>query len=169
MKHKSLNILKITCIIALLFCIVMTTVFIFSNSVKSRELSSEQSGEIAQVIKPVVDPENKIPFNIFENKLRKAAHFTEFMLLGFEAFALLTVVSKKAGRFDCRGILFVLLFLLIVANIDETIQLFTQRGSSVLDVWIDFCGGIFGCFMCAAIYFIAFFIKKSIKYQENHK
>lgn len=76
--------------------------------------------------------------------LRKAAHFSEFALLG--------LLYCGRHRLVRRGTpLHLMGFGLAVACIDETIQIFTPgRASSLIDVWIDTSGFALGL---AVIYF----------------
>ena len=78
--------------------------------------------------------------------LRKAAHFSEFCLLG-----LLTggrrLASGKALAPSVAG------FGLVSACIDETIQIFVpDRGSSLIDVWIDTAGFVTGLCLLALVH-----------------
>ena len=68
--------------------------------------------------------------------VRKMAHFTEFACLGGLSCGLLaTARTVKLHPFFhvWAGGFF-------VAAIDETIQIFTGRGSQLQDVWLDFAG-----------------------------
>ena len=80
-----------------------------------------------------------------EHFVRKVAHFTEYFALG-----ILLLITIRAYRGPVRKSAFAgMFFLLLVPVIDEFIQLFTpQRGSSVLDVLLDFCGGMAGMLLC---------------------
>ena len=70
--------------------------------------------------------------------LRKAAHFSEFALLG-----LLYGGRHRLTKGETPAHL--MLFGLTVACIDETIQIFTpDRASSLIDVWIDASGFALG-------------------------
>ena len=130
----------------LILAVIGTLVFIFSNSLKTKDDSSEQSSEIAGAIKPIVDPDNKVPKDIFEHYVRKCAHFSEFALLGFELILLLyALCQRKLKSIPPSGYVSVVLAFSLCALLDETIQLFSERGSSVTDVWIDIAGGISGC------------------------
>lgn len=68
--------------------------------------------------------------------VRKAAHFTEFACLGGLSCGLLaaTRAVKRHPFFHVWAGGF------FVAAIDETIQIFTGRGSQLQDVWLDFAG-----------------------------
>lgn len=83
--------------------------------------------------------------------LRKAAHFSEFALLGL-LFCGRHALVRQEVPFHLMG------FGLAVACIDETIQIFTPgRASSLIDVWIDTSGFALGL----AIIFVAYTITKS--------
>ena len=78
--------------------------------------------------------------------LRKAAHFSEFALLGL-------LVGRMGGlcagnpRWSLAG------FGLAAGCIDETIQLFTPgRASSLVDVWIDTAGFAAGLSLVIFVY-----------------
>ncbi len=123
----------------LVICIIATVAFIFSNSAKSVEESSDQSTSIYVEVKPVIDPvitpvvgEEGLTHNMF----RKMAHFAEFFALGFFAAALLFVRNIK----KIKILLASLAFGFLTAAADETLQIFTSRGAGVKDVFIDFAG-----------------------------
>lgn len=117
---------------ALLLLTVFTLMFIFSNSLSDVESSKVQSEGIMNYIEPLLEL-----FvgkgNVTLHMVRKLAHFTEFGLLGF-----------VLGLFSGKPKSGIFLFTLLTALTDETIQLFTGRGSQVKDVWIDFVGGCTG-------------------------
>lgn len=70
--------------------------------------------------------------------LRKAAHFSEFALLGLLYCGRHRLVRQETP-------LHLMGFGLAVACIDETIQIFTPgRASSLIDVWIDTSGFALG-------------------------
>ena len=82
-----------------------------------------------------------LPFLLTESAhtlLRKAAHFSEFALLG-----LLYCGRHRLSKGETPPHL--MLFGLTAACIDETIQIFTPgRSSSLIDVWIDASGFALG-------------------------
>lgn len=114
--------------------------FVWGNSLMTGTDSGELSGGIVEWLGqflPLLATETG------HNLIRKAAHFSEFCLLG-----LLTggqrLASEKALKPGLAG------FGLAVACIDETIQIFVPgRGSGLLDVWIDAAGFAVGLFMLA--------------------
>ncbi len=93
-----------------------------------------------------------LPFLLTETGhafLRKAAHFSEFALLGLLYSGRHALVHREAPP-HLMG------FGLAVACIDETIQIFTPgRASSLIDVWIDTSGFALGL----AIIYLAYTIK----------
>ena len=85
--------------------------------------------------------------------LRKAAHFSEFALLGL-LFGGRHRLVKGDTPVHLMG------FGLAVACIDETIQIFTPgRASSLIDVWIDTSGFALGL----VVIFIGYTIYNKIK------
>ncbi len=123
--------------------VVLTLAFIFGNSLQSGEASSAASGSLRQLLESLLDT----PVNEF--LLRKAAHFSEYALLGAEVSLLLRALSGCCLRRTARGrnLLDFAAFGFLAAAIDETIQIFTGRGSSLLDVWLDTAGYLTGFFL----------------------
>ena len=77
--------------------------------------------------------------------LRKAAHFSEFALLGFLTAGLLLWVSHRFLPMKPLATwLIPAAFTLLYAASDEIHQIFTNRGPRVTDVLIDFAGALFG-------------------------
>jgi len=71
--------------------------------------------------------------------LRKLAHFTEYLVLG----TFMGLGITQLGRRE-RSFLVALGLALPAAVIDETIQVFSGRGPSIIDVWIDVAGAAAG-------------------------
>ena len=92
-----------------------------------------------------------LPFLLTETGhtlLRKAAHFSEFAMLG-----LLYGGRHRLTKGETPAHL--MLFGLTVACIDETIQIFTpERASSLIDVWIDASGFALGLVVIVTANFI---------------
>lgn len=130
------------CILAIL--IVLTLAFIWSNSLENAEVSSDKSGKVIEIVKPIVDPEDKIDDDMFVNIVRKLAHFSEFALLGMESF-LFAVTFRKKGRttLPYAGVAIGGAFLCAVT--DELLQLTSEgRSCQFLDMMIDLAGIITG-------------------------
>lgn len=118
----------------------------------SREDAGKSSGTSASVIDKVATvtveeykdytPPQKIEFiESWQHTVRKAAHFTEFFILGVLTFAaLLTLPLKSGGR-----LAFSSLFCLLCAFFDELSQTFSLgRSMQVTDMLIDFSGAVLG-------------------------
>ena len=76
--------------------------------------------------------------NVTDHLVLKITHFTEFSALGL----LLTLLVGWNGSWKRR--LLACNLGLIAALLDETVQIFSLRGSQVQDVWLDFAGVVFG-------------------------
>ena len=135
MKHC--NCTKQTILTAiLLILIAITLCIIWGHSLEGPQTSSANSQAVLEnIVKPILGPLFGAE-HITELFVRKMAHFAEFFVLGTECFLLLWVRQKI--RLHWVGHLFGFGFL--VAALDETLQLFTGRGSSLSDVWLDFTG-----------------------------
>ncbi len=125
-----------------LLLIALTLVFIFSNSLPSIEESKADSMGVMQMIAPFLE--------FFVGKgnvtlyfVRKLAHFAEFGILGLQLGIL--IKKPKSSAF---------LFAILCAMTDETIQIFTGRGSQVQDVWLDFVGASTGILAGIAILYL---------------
>ncbi|MDD4080839.1 MAG: VanZ family protein [Eubacteriales bacterium] len=96
-------------------------------------VSRAQSGWLTALARRLLGTE------VSELLLRKLAHFTEYLLLG----VLMGLAIKQLG-WRKRLALAALALALPVAVIDETIQFFSGRGPSIVDVWIDMAGAAAG-------------------------
>lgn len=114
--------------------------FIFGNSFQNAAVSNKVSGAVAQTIAPVGQEINSPEGLSFHKLVRKLAHFVEFAALGFCLGGLFhSLRSKGAVRFFGPAAA-----ALIVAVLDESIQIFNGRNASVKDVLLDFSGAVFG-------------------------
>ena len=133
-KFKNVSIAVLT----LLIC--LTVGFIWGNSLPSKAQSSKTSSGVYAAVKPVLDVVFGVD-KVTHGTFRKMAHFSEFFLLGAEVSLLYLLIFG----FDWKKCYLVFLFGLVVAAIDETIQIFTGRGAAVLDVIIDYLGYLTAC------------------------
>ena len=116
--------------------ILLTLCVIWGHSLEGPEASSEKSQAVLEhIIQPILGPIFGRE-NITELFVRKLGHFTEFFILGAACTALLWVRRKIRAHW----IVHTLCFGFLVGAIDETLQIFTKRGSSLSDVWLDFAG-----------------------------
>lgn len=86
--------------------------------------------------------------------VRKAAHFSEYALLGVLALNAAVQVARLRGRDEPRWALFVaaLAFCVLFAAGDEFHQLFVDgRSGQVRDVVIDSCGAAVGALVAKAV------------------
>ena len=95
--------------------------------------------------------------------LRKAAHFSEDGLLGVEFSLLLGLQYDKNGKNlqHGRNLLDFPLIGMLCAVTDETIQIFSGRGSLVSDVWIDTAGFSTGFFLTVLLFLFINHCKKA--------
>lgn len=121
--------------LALLACLVLC--FIWGNSMLPGEESKAISGGLLNWLRQTFPALEALP----ELYLRKLGHFSEFCLLGF----LLTWFFLIQGQRGIHRVTMPLLFALLTAVTDETIQTFSlERYPSVMDVWIDTAGACVG-------------------------
>lgn len=122
--------------------------------------SQEKSLSIVEVVKPILEPIVG-KGNVTDHLVRKLAHFAEFGALGCELM-LLSSIRKRRGIQPIVNCLFAGLS---TAVVDETIQIFSNRGSQVQDVLLDFAGAVTGILFILLIHWLdtAIHIKRSIK------
>ena len=104
-------------------------IFIFSNSMQVATESARQSADVLHYLQEFLGTGW-----LTDHIVRKAAHFSEFALLG-----ILGVQCMR--QYTGRCMLPTLFTGLLTALTDETIQLLVEgRSGQVSDVWIDFAG-----------------------------
>ena len=132
MKKKTIYIV--------LFCLILC--FIWGNSLLSREVSGAISHFVADIFGGDQGATEE-----GHHFVRKLAHFSEFAALG-AVFLLLTgeYTSDRVKRAFSAA--FVGAF---VPLCDETIQIFSGRGSALTDVWIDVAGYATGAILTVAV------------------
>ena len=140
-----------TVILAVLILINMAVIFQFSSA------GREESGELSEGItrKVVVTlyrdfedlpaGEQSLIMQKAHRYIRKAAHFSEFGLLGFLSACLFLVISAVFRKLKLWLTLTApAVFTLLYAISDEVHQIFSDRGPRVTDVLIDFSGAVCG-------------------------
>lgn len=139
-------------LIAFFVLTAMVIAFVFYNSMQDSEESHRASGIIEEIVKPIIykicGDDADINYIV-----RKGAHLTEFCLLGLSVMSVVLTVGQKYFGYGLFSVLF-------VAVIDEYIQSFFDRTSSVKDVLIDFTGAMIGFAIGAIVFLIAQKIKK---------
>lgn len=142
---------KVQILILVLFVAIIC--FVWGNSLLSPELSNHISTAVGNFLAKILGSsvEGGAVGGI---SVRKMAHFVEFFALG-----LVTSLLLRTYRFEWRMRLNIEAVVgMLIPVIDETLQIFSRRGSSVSDVWIDMSGYACGC----AMIYLIFFVKKKI-------
>ena len=135
--------------------IILTVLAIWMQSILPGDASSAESSKVLELLLPLWNGSGLgglLPLD--EHLVRKVfGHFLEYFVLGMEV-SFWAQSRVKQGAFNgprlplfSRLTFFPTLaaFGLIVAGIDETIQIFSQdRGPSLSDVGLDFCGFLSG-------------------------
>ncbi len=134
---------KILAVLSVLFC--LTVAFIWGNSVLSPEASSKFSNfvvEILQKFELLIVPDNSTNA---VSLVRKLAHLLEHLVLGILSYSLIT---RKCVKYALPHLVAIGI---CVPSIDETIQIFSGRGPSILDILIDLLGYCLGALIAFAI------------------
>ncbi|HKL61399.1 MAG TPA: VanZ family protein [Acholeplasma sp.] len=149
MKKQNIILIGVVCLLHL---------FIWGQSLLTGAVSSSQSGFVVDVLYPVVSwvlPNLSVGTMSFI--IRKLAHFTEYFILGLLLYRV--YMSYVKGYFLLT---IVVMHGLLVAAIDESIQLFTpNRSGELRDVLIDLLGVIL------AVVVIILFKAKSIHNKKH--
>ncbi len=129
---------------------VATLLFIWSNSMRNASSSTEQSGRVAAFLAEHFDLSRPVVGFLYRN-LRKAAHFSEFAMLGFFLGGAAFVRADRKWLSPLCGTGMAT----VAAAIDEGIQFFVPgRYASVWDVCLDttgaFCGTL-AVFFCGMV------------------
>ena len=129
-----------------IFFLFIWTLFIWRNSLQIGDLSQQQSDWFVDRIKYFISS----IFNINNSQndlsslsflIRKFAHFSEFFILSF----LWSILILKLNNIYNKKIFFPILLSILIAIIDETIQLYVPgRAGMLQDVFIDTSGAICG-------------------------
>lgn len=137
----------------IIFSVLATAVlcFIFTQSILSKQDSGTLSGRISALLKPILDPYDRIDAGVFHHLVRKAAHFTEFAALGFCVMGATVNLGVLKGR---KFVALPMWITLLCAVCDELLQYFTGRGSMVTDVVLDYSGALFGMAIMAVIHIL---------------
>ena len=136
-------------IVFVLFALAWTFC-IWKHSMCTANISSAQSGRVEQLLTPILDF-FCVSESIRQFVIRKAAHFTEFAVLGL----------LWAGAFQKRVFLYPFSISVLTAVVDEGIQLFVPgRSGQLKDVLLDSSGA------AAALVFlwvIRFFLERKVR------
>lgn len=147
---------KNVCKKILIVLIFVTLGFIFIQSTVPPRKSVAESDKVGEMVGSVISPDT--PFGSFiQDNIRKIAHFLEFFILGTE-------VSLFVSLFHSQKMWFIssYVFAFFVGFFDETVQIFSKRGHSIADVWLDF----FGFAAAASLVYLAFYLRRKIKSEK---
>lgn len=135
---------------------LLVIAYIFSNSLKTGEVSSKQSSSVVDTIQDCVGsiaPDSKIAttkglgYKKMHAFVRRMAHFSEFAVLG-----VLLVCTYFCFTHKKKGLFIPLIILLAVACIDEVLQGFMAgRVADITDVVMDVLGGLSGGMVALAV------------------
>ncbi len=134
----------------ILILIFLTIAFIWGNSMLPRKVSENISNTVITEFGGTVEEEK--PNDPYQKKgigfyVRKLGHFSEFFILGTELAAFLFLQGEPIkSRYK-----YLLFAGMTVALLDETIQLFNDRTSSVRDIWIDLVGCAIGSMVAFSV------------------
>ncbi len=131
--------------------IALTLIFIWGNSILSREMSGAISDGLMEILNEaafrlglgedfftfMADQDGDGVEEPTSHIVRKAAHVTEFAVLTALIWLRLELQGKR------RDLVSFALGAAVGAS-DEILQLFTHRGSQIKDVFIDACGVLLG-------------------------
>ncbi len=157
---KRLDIRKIFEIL-LILSMVATVAFAFYQSSLPKQVSAETSDKVGTIVGEIIEeifpPETPVG-DFVQVNIRKIAHFVEFALLGTEAALYIfffknklvyTLASYPAALF--------------IALLDETIQILSERGPMIADVWLDFSGFLTLSLITYGVLYLGKFVSHSIK------
>ena len=145
--------------------LVFTLGLVWGNSVRNADKSENQSSAVYEEVKSATtkvvgeDRAEEI-FSCFTLKdFRKLAHVAEYFVLAIEVACLFCVIFG-AKKSTLKYLPVSILTGVFTAVVDETIQIFSNRGSSVADVWVDTSGYVLGTLVATAIIAIAVSVMK---------
>ena len=162
-KEKAMSRSKKTIYILAAVCAV-NLAFIWGHSLFSGEASNAESSRILRFILSLfrVDATPEL-FSLLHKILRKCAHFTEFACLGALSAAITYYFTGRDISRAWTAVSLPMLFCLLAAATDETIQIYTGRTNSVFDILLDFCGSL----VAIAIFFIVVLIRRNKEHTDS--
>ncbi len=140
---------------------ILILIFIFGNSLFSKDQSSTESGFIYNLCKPLLDfifGKDVITHNIF----RKMAHFSEYMLISLDIMILYIIKNNDSFY---KNIYYPISIGLFIGVIDESLQIISDRGPAILDVLIDYSGYLTGIIIVILIKMIIKLVKKIVLFR----
>lgn len=146
----------------LIVLLILILAFIWGNSCLPVRFSARESRHILQLIRPFLEL-----FvgqgNVTHHLVRKLAHFIEFTSLGL----VIGLLAQSGRNLRLRTVIFSLVMGLLAAFADETIQMFSDRGDQIKDVWLDFSGVALGVALSALL--LAFYCRMKRRPDEPRR
>ena len=136
--------------------------FIIGNSLLPPETSGKVSQAAGELLAMILGEGNATQ-TVGGLPVRKVGHFVEFFALGVLVVLLINVLMNGV-YLRCSIVAFVGLLIPVV---DETVQIFSGRGSSLRDVWIDIGGYTVGVALTCAAFILVKRLKLRVK--NNNK
>ncbi|MBR5178604.1 MAG: VanZ family protein [Lachnospiraceae bacterium] len=141
----------------------ISLILVWGQSCFSREDSRVSSDIVVEMIKPIDEletgyrSENGWTYTQLSTYVRKFAHVIEYAALSFQLMCIFLLKGKRklVWYVNCT------FMIMLIALIDETIQIFSNRGSEIGDIWIDIAGNALG--LLAAFIIGTIVIKRSQK------
>ena len=140
MSNKTLRIVAIV-------LLILTLAFIWGHSMRSHDDSKAESRALLEWLAGWLAKLGIHVDTSDDHPIRKLAHFVEFGVLGV-SLALVMLTGRGCSRQRSLNCVFVGM---AVALIDETIQIFSGRGSLVSDTWLDLSGALAGLLLVIGI------------------
>ena len=150
------------CLIAL----ILILCFVYGNSLLDKQESAEVSSSVMEALQGILRPIAEwiagapVDDTLLHRVVRKGAHVAEFAALSSFLTAFLWLWQ---GTWRTHAMGYVLFFSLLFGVLDEFLQSFTGRGTSVRDVMIDFGGAILGIFGAAVLIEVYEWLKRKRK------
>ncbi len=162
-KKRITSYLVLGARIALLVAMLITVAFIFYNSSLPQKESADASDKVGEIVEEILPDDTPVEDFVLTN-LRKIAHFTEYGLLGVE-IALYVLLFERRRFYIFAPFSYGIP--VIVGFLDESIQVLSERGPSITDVWIDIGGystfASLAYLIGGAALLIAFLVKRKFK------
>ncbi len=137
--------------------------FILINSMLNEAISQWLSNLPRRIVQSFI-PYGKVKWldTFLIHKIRKFAHFIEYLIFGILVAKYYLFKGKKLNVYRLVNSIYIVLSISII---DETIQLISNRQSLVSDIWLDLSGGIVG----VLVYLFYRFYKFQKKQKEKNK
>ena len=152
--------------IVLLVLVVLTIAFIFGQSTAPVKQSSKESSFVTEKIIQPIEEWLTGQKTITNSTVRNWAHSVEFAVLGFVLSLVVLWKDKALKTVETLGLMARTFgYGVGIALLDETIQLFNDRGPEIGDIWRDALGVVIGILL--GILVLAVRNAKECKKEEN--